>query len=215
MLTNTKIILYGAGGHGKVVLDALTLGDVNCKSLLIVDDNINLYGQKLFDFFISPVSCIKDLTNFRFHISIGNNSARSSVFKSICKNNNEVFTIAHPKASISKYANIGVGSFLGANSVIAPNASIGVGVIVNHGAIVDHDCFIGDFSHIAPTVCLGGGVVVGCKVLVGAGSVILPGIIIGDGAVIGAGSVVTSNVPPFSVALGVPAKIIKEGIILE
>lgn len=215
MHTEVKIILYGAGGHGKVVLDALTLGEINSKSLIIVDDNTNLSGHKLFNYLINPISSIKDLASFRFHISIGNNSDRSSIFKSIYKKNNEMLTIIHPKASISKYANIGIGSFFAANSVIAPNVSIGVGVIVNHGAIVDHDCFIGDFSHIGPTACLGGGVEVGSEVLIGSGSVILPGTIIGDGAIIGAGSVVTSNVPPFSVALGVPARIIKKGINLE
>jgi acetyltransferase-like isoleucine patch superfamily enzyme len=44
---------------------------------------------------------------------------------------------------------------------------------------------------------------------IGGNTTILPGITIGEGAVIGAGSVVTKDVPPYSVAVGNPAKIIK------
>jgi sugar O-acyltransferase (sialic acid O-acetyltransferase NeuD family) len=215
MPTNTRIILYGAGGHGKVVLDALFLAGINSKDLLILDDNNNLSEHKLFDCFINPISSIANLIDFPFHISIGNNATRFAIFNNMSKKSTNLLTIIHPNASISKFAKIGPGSFLGASSVVAPNASIRNCVIVNHGAVVDHDCFIGDFSHIGPNACLGGAVKVGSKVLVGAGSVILPGITIGDGAVIGAGSVVTSNVLPFSVAVGIPAKPIKKGNVFE
>jgi sugar O-acyltransferase (sialic acid O-acetyltransferase NeuD family) len=215
MPTDTRIILYGAGGHGKVVLDAVILGGIGSENLLVLDDNNNLSGHKLLDCFIHPISSIKDLINFSFHISIGDNSIRFRVYNNMSRKGAELLTIIHPNASISKFANIGPGSFLGASTVIAPNASIGNCVIVNHGAVVDHDCFVGDFSHIATNVCLCGGVKVGSRVLVGAGSVILPGLVIGDGAVIGAGSVVTSDILPLSVVAGVPAKPIKKGSALE
>lgn len=44
----------------------------------------------------------------------------------------------------------------------------------------------------------------------GVHSVVLPGVHIGKGAVIGAGSVVLSDIPPFSIAVGAPARVIKE-----
>ncbi len=44
---------------------------------------------------------------------------------------------------------------------------------------------------------------------IGIGAIILPGVTIGEGAVIGAGSVVTRDIPPYSVAVGMPAKVIK------
>ena len=44
---------------------------------------------------------------------------------------------------------------------------------------------------------------------IGIGAIIMPGVTIGEGAVIGAGAVVTSDIPPYSVAVGVPAKVIK------
>ena len=50
---------------------------------------------------------------------------------------------------------------------------------------------------------------IGNDVWIGQGALILDGVVVGDGAIIGAGAVVTHNVPPFSVVVGVPAKIIK------
>lgn len=44
---------------------------------------------------------------------------------------------------------------------------------------------------------------------IGIGAIIMPGVTIGEGAVIGAGSVVTRDIPPYSVAVGAPAKVIK------
>tara|TARA_B100001059_G_C17823771_1_gene580025 strand:+ start:2216 stop:2704 length:489 start_codon:yes stop_codon:yes gene_type:complete len=44
---------------------------------------------------------------------------------------------------------------------------------------------------------------------IGIGAIIMPGIIIGEGAIVGAGSVVTKNIPPYSIAVGIPAKVIK------
>ncbi len=54
-----------------------------------------------------------------------------------------------------------------------------------------------------------GDVVVGNDVWIGNGVTILSGVVIGDGAVIAAGSVVTRSIPPYSIAGGVPAKVIK------
>lgn len=53
-------------------------------------------------------------------------------------------------------------------------------------------------------------VVIGRDVWIGSGARIFPGIKIGHGSVIGAGSVVTKDIPPYSVAVGIPAKVIKK-----
>jgi len=101
---------------------------------------------------------------------------------------------------------------------IHPNATIGRGVMMDHGTgiVVGETARIGNNCSILHHVTLGGsgraGVdrhpKVGNGVLLGAGSSVLGNINIGDGCQIGAGTLVISDLPPHSVAVGVPAKII-------
>lgn len=56
----------------------------------------------------------------------------------------------------------------------------------------------------------GKGINIEDDVWIGAGAIVLDGVKIGNGAVIGAGAVVTKDIPPYSIAVGVPAKVIKK-----
>lgn len=58
----------------------------------------------------------------------------------------------------------------------------------------------------------GKGVTIGNSVWIGANVVILDGVTIGEGAVIGAGAVVTRDIGPYSVAVGVPARVVKKRV---
>jgi acetyltransferase-like isoleucine patch superfamily enzyme len=53
-------------------------------------------------------------------------------------------------------------------------------------------------------------VIIEDDVWIGARSIILKGVTIGEGSIVGAGSIVTKNVPPFSIAAGNPARVIKK-----
>lgn len=110
--------------------------------------------------------------------------------------------------------------------------SIGAGTIVNHGCrfygsfhVPGITIAIGDDCAIAPGVTVytaghdyktlelkdtAASVKIGSNVWVGGNATILPGVTIGDGAVIGAGAVVSADVPPWTVALGVPARVVAE-----
>lgn len=67
----------------------------------------------------------------------------------------------------------------------------------------DPSCFIRDMGFETAPVKIGN------DVWIGRGASIHKGVEIGDGCVIGANSVVTKNLPPYSVAVGVPARVIK------
>ena len=141
-----------------------------------------------------------------------------------------------PGARVSPKAHIKGAYFLGAAN-IASGVKIGRGSYVNSGAIDSGDigawCSIGYGVHIGPTEhdtaqwttsphLLGlAGVpsektekrlpapVIGHDVWLGSHVLVLRGVTIGNGAVIGAGAVVCSDVPPYSVAVGAPARVIK------
>ena len=193
--------IYGAGGHGKVVWDAMQKSKVECQGF--IDDQILKQWINLPVFTSSLLNDIKDI---ELHIALGNCKIREEIAKKF--QSLKFISIYHPDATISTRAKIEVGTFLAAGSIIGPDAKIGKHCIINHHAVVDHDCSIDDFCHIAPHVTLGGGVNVGQGVLIGSGAIVLPGIKISDYAIIGAGSVVTSDIASGVTVLGNPARAI-------
>jgi sugar O-acyltransferase (sialic acid O-acetyltransferase NeuD family) len=191
--------IYGAGGHGKVVLDAMQVAGMQCAAF--VDDKEISIWAGLSVYHLSGL----DLENAIYlHLAIGNCRTREAIASRLIKP--KFFTVSHPTAVIAKTATVGLGTFLAAQSIIAPDAVIGNHCIVNHAAVVDHDCIVGDFTHIAPQCCLGGGVKIGRGVFIGTGAVVLPGLTIENYAVIGAGAVVTKNVAAGVTLVGNPAK---------
>jgi sugar O-acyltransferase (sialic acid O-acetyltransferase NeuD family) len=196
------IHLIGAGGHAKVVLDALLESGTNLSG---VTARADAAAPDLLGLPVQTPSVAPSLDGLSFHVAIGAAAVRERLTAEALAAGGAPLTVIHPSAGVSRFADIAEGAFVAAAAVLAPKAVIGRGVIVNHGAVVDHDCVVGDFTHIAPNASLGGGVTVGARCLVGAGAVVLPGLAIGDDVTIGAGAVVTRDVAAHQTWTGVPA----------
>jgi acetyltransferase-like isoleucine patch superfamily enzyme len=114
----------------------------------------------------------------------------------------------NPGASVT----IGNSVYIGPRSVIGAAAPITIGDHCQFGASVsllaENHQFAGDLGIFEQGVSRKG-ISIGRDVWIGANATILDGVSIGDGAVIGAGTVVTSLVPPRSVVVGVPGRVIK------
>lgn len=199
------IHLIGAGGHCKVVLDALLESGAELAAIRVRDGRTERAGGDLLGAPIETPEIVDGLAGADFHVAIGAIDARARLYAEAEAAGGRPLTVRHPSARVSRFAGIADGAFVAALAVVGPSARIGRGVIVNHGAVVDHDCEVGDFTHLAPNAGLGGGVRVGSHCLIGAGAVVLPGLVIGDGATIGAGAVVTRDVAPRQTWTGVPA----------
>ena len=115
-------------------------------------------------------------------------------------------TLIHPRAYVSRLAQLGQGVFIGANSVIAPGARLGDHVFVNRGVTVGHDTHLGSYSRIQPGAHLGGLSRIGSGVTIAIGATLLERLAVGDRAFIGAGAVVTEDDPAEVLVAGVPAK---------
>ena len=96
------------------------------------------------------------------------------------------------------------------NVVINANSQIGQHVIINTGTIVEHDNWIGDYVHLSPNATLCGTVRVKPLTHIGAGVTVIQGKIIGRQSMIGAGATVITDIPDQVVAVGTPAKVIKQ-----
>ncbi len=201
----TQLYLVGAGGHCKVVYDAILSAGEAPLTLKIVDGNPARVGDAFMQ--ALPITLFNPelLAGQAFHVAIGDNKVRRKFHTIASETGGQSYTVMHPSAELADSAEVQPGTLVAALAVIGPQALVGCSVIVNHGSVVDHDCRIGDFCHISPNATLGGGVTIGDNVLIGAGAIILPEISICANSVIGAGAVVTRNIEHPAVYVGVPA----------
>lgn len=183
-----KVIVIGAGGHGRVIADIINLsGDV---VLGFLDDkdrsdfsNITILGK------------LKDIDQYKkeasFIVGIGNNKIRKQIMDSLVV---DWYTAIHPSAVIASDVEIDEGSAVMANAVINTGSKIGRGVIVNTAATVDHDCNLSDYVHISPGAHLGGTVQIGTETWIGIGAVVSNNIDICKECIVGAGALVIRNI---------------------
>ncbi len=199
----TKYILFGAGGHARVISSILEAQKMPMDGIFDSDISKKNLNKKL------PILGDYDSSKFPNHkliITIGDNKIRENLEKSVTHD----FGLAiHPSSQVDSLTNIGKGTVIMHLAVIMRGTSIGRHCIINTSSSIDHDCFIDNFVHVAPGVTLCGGVEVGKGTFIGAGTTIIPKIKIGSNVIIGAGSVILSNIPDNTTVVGNPGRIIK------
>ena len=215
-MNRRTIVGLGAGGHARSVLDAL-LSTNQWDIAGLLDSDQDLWGREVLGFVVlgddSKLAELRDSSVTAAFIGVGgaqDNSPRASIYKRLEELGFDMPVIRHRTAVIAPSASIGAATVVLAGSLVNAQAQLGSNVIINTGAIVEHECVIGDHCHIATGARLGGRVQIGNMAHVGIGAVVLQGVRIGEGAVIGAGAVVLNDVPPRTVAVGIPARPIKQ-----
>jgi sugar O-acyltransferase (sialic acid O-acetyltransferase NeuD family) len=201
---NGKVIIIGAGGHAKVVADAVRKSGATVLGFL--DDNASNHGQTFAGSII--LGAVADYKKYAddasFVIGIGSGETRKRISELL--DGVQWHTVIHPSAVIAEGVVIGEGAFVGALAVINPDTEIGKHTILNTGAIVEHDCVVGDYTHMAPAATLCGGSSVGDLCWVGAGSTVIHGIEVHDDVIIGAGATVIRNIEECGTYVGTPAR---------
>jgi len=197
------MLIFGAGGHAKVVLEVLQSKDVEVLAIIGKNESVQkLEGIPIYS------ECPPDFhPDSSLIVAIGDNQIRKKI---VGETTHGFGRAIHTSALVSPHSTIGEGAMIMHNAVIQTGSQIGRHVIINTHASVDHDCTIGDFVHISPNTTLCGGITIGEGSFIGAGSVIIPNISVGEWSVIGAGSVVVEDIPSHCMAVGNPAKVIKK-----
>lgn len=209
MKAKEKLIVFGAGGHAKVVIDIIEQqGRYDIAGLL--DDDPRHAHKRFFGYpVLGTRADLPALLSAQLRhaiVTIGDNASRAAVAAHLAAQGWRFASAIHPRAYIGRGVEIGLGCVVMAGCVVNADASLGAHVIVNTGATVDHDCRIADAVHIAPGCHLCGGVSIGSGSLLGAGASVTPGVNIGRNAIIGAGSTVIRNVADETRVSGSPAR---------
>lgn len=209
-----NIVIIGASGHAKVVIDIIE----QQKKYRIVglidsfkDKDTTLYEYAVLGTEHDIPTLQKEYKISGGIIAIGDNCTRlkmQSKITAIAPTFN-FYTAIHPNAVIGKNVTINNGTVVMAGVIINSDASIGSHCIINTKSSVGHDVIVNDFSSIAPGVSIGGETIIGTCTAISIGCSILERITIGDNCVIGAGSVVNKNIDNNILAFGIPARKIK------
>jgi sugar O-acyltransferase (sialic acid O-acetyltransferase NeuD family) len=204
-----RVIVWGAGGHGKVIVDAL-LASESCTVVGILDDDKSKAGTKVLGVLVSHSSAdlkvLSETLDFDYvAIGIGDNYARYKKFQQVKPCGLKPMNVIHPSAQISRFVELGVGITILAGAVINPGTVIEDNVCVNTAASIDHDNYLEASCHIFPNATLTGGVRVGQFAYVGSGAVVAPNLVVNKYSQVGAGAVVLKDVVEGALVAGVPA----------
>ncbi|MDP8242938.1 MAG: acetyltransferase [Candidatus Hinthialibacter antarcticus] len=206
------ILIYGAGGHGKVLIELLQ--SIGIEVAAIIDDRVTGSAERLLGVaVISPRDAIENYIqpeSMNGLVAIGDNVIRLEKAAWFESRGVEMVVVIHPSAVVSASAKIGRGTQVIAGAVINAEAQLGANCIVNTNSVVEHDCVIGDGVHIAPGALVGGGASIGDRSQISIGASVLPGIKIGSDVMVGAGAVVTKPVADGVTVVGVPARILQK-----
>ncbi len=209
-MSATGVIVWGTGGHARVVSEIIELTDGYevagyvddfAESETFLDRPIfggrdrlpDLLSDELSEFVVAIGNCKVRLEALRHGLSLG---FRSRVW-------------AHPGSCVSAHTKIGPGTVICPGAVVCTHAELGAACIVNTMASVDHDCRLADGVHVCPGAHLAGDVHIGERSWIGIGSSVVEGKKIGSDVLIGAGSVVNRSIPDGVKAWGTPARVQK------
>lgn len=203
---NKKLVIIGAGGHGKVVANIAKLNGYD--KIVFLDDDTSKSKCGLYSI-VGTFQDINKYKNYEFIVGIGDNVIRKKITSQLLKEHYNVATLIHPTAVIDDTVQIDNGSVVMANVVINAGTIVGVGCIINTSSSVDHDCIIHDFVHVCPGCHVAGSVTIGDNTWIGVGSSIINNVCIAKDCMIGAGAVVVKELPHSGKYVGIPAKKIK------
>ena len=208
-----KLVIWGAGGHGRVVADAVAcagrfevvgwLDDARLERAGEIFEGVPILGGP---------ECLRRFGPQGIEwlvVAVGQCAARSRLAVIAVEHGLKLATVIHPTATVARSAVVGAGTFVAAGAVVAAGVRLGPNVIINHGATVDHDGEVAAAAHVCPGSHLAGNVRIGERAWIGIGASIIEGVSVGADTVVGAGSVVIRDLPAGVVAFGNPARVVR------
>ena len=210
----TGVVIVGAGGHGRGILEILRAVALRTREPLLVrgflDDDPERTGEEVGGVpVLGTTSLLGELAReHRFLVGLGDPDPRRLLAERIVGAGGAFADAIHPGAVLYGDVSVGPGVVVGAGVVVAASSELGPHVLVNLGATIGHDCRLGPYATVAPGVNMGGCVTMEEASFAGLGAVIVPGLRLGAGSKLGPGSVLLEDLGADRIAFGVPARVV-------
>jgi acetyltransferase EpsM len=162
-----------------------------------------------------PVHWVEDIgplaATHRAVCAIGS-TERSGFTRQVEELGVEPATVVHPTARIAPSATIAPGAIVSAGVIVAAHTTVGRHAILNRGVLVGHHTQVGDHASLMPGANIAGMCHIGEAAYIGLGAIVLDNLTVGASALVGAGALVTRDIPEHTQAMGLPARIVREGV---
>ena len=207
----TPLVIIGAGGHGREVLDvveACIADGAPYEFVGFVDDgepDVALLAARGVEL-LGTVDDLPGLGNVAVLLGLGVPVVRREVAHHLGTVPVEPPALVHPLASIGSRCTLGPGTIVAAGARLTTNITTGAHCYVGPNATVGHDCVLRSFATIYPGAVVSGNVRVGEAATVGAGAAVRQDLTLGSACVVGLGAAVVRNVPDEATVVGSPAK---------
>ena len=209
-----KIVIIGASGHAKVIIDIIEKR--NEYQIIGLIDSYKEANQKLMGYTIlgkeDLIPKLMEKQNIIGGvIAIGDNWSRHTV-RDVIKTMAPKFKFLpaiHPNAILCNNLKIEPGVVIMAGAIVNSESKIEEFCILNTNSSLGHDSIMGSFSSLAPNSTIGGHVTIGEFSAVSIGATIVQDIKIGMHTIIGASSLVLKDIGNNILAYGIPAIKIK------
>lgn len=180
-----KLLLVGAGGFGRVVLEHAACS-YNC--VFLDDGNVSIMDN------VPVIGKTSDMEKFfpeykLLLVTIGNNALRQSLYEKAASIGYSFPNIILPSAYISPNAHIGSGCVILNNAVVQNNAKCGDGCILNPGVELHHDSSVGNYCLIYTNSVVRSLASVGNRVWIGSTATVSTSAFVPDDSTVGDGEV--------------------------
>lgn len=201
----SKLLIIGAGGHGKVVAE-IAMKMNRWSEIAFLDNNESKRSSLKFEVIGKSDDAFRFICGYDLFVAIGDNRIREELQEKLEKAGASIPVLVHPQSIIGNDVSIGMGTVLMAGVIINCCSKVGKGCIVNTGATIDHDNVIEDFVHLSPGTHLAGNVRIGKGTWIGIGGLVSNNVSIITRSIIGAGAVVVKDINTAGTYVGVPAR---------
>ena len=175
-----NLYLIGGGGHCRSCIDVIEQqGEFEIKGIFDLEENLdkNVLNYQIIDIDNNLEKYVDDENYFLITIGyIKTPKLREEIFNKLLKLNANFATVISPRAYVSRYAKVGMGTIIMHDALINANVNVGRNCIINSKALLEHDVIVKDNCHISTASVLNGGVTIEKNSFIGSNSTVIQGV---------------------------------------